>query len=200
MLAVRQEIEQLWLELMMSDEEKDEFVGFIDGESALVPIYSREQKLMPDAYTEELLKAHEEYSELLRSELESKATIIPKVREWHALVEEEEELERSAADPNRFKMRGGALLREEKLRKRVQILKPRVSYIRQAGWAVADCQIEGELLKLLPRWEIEAGRPFLIRGERVVDTIQNALEAKEAAKEAKKVSPQITIYSAKYIC
>jgi protein regulator of cytokinesis 1 len=74
-----------------------------------------------------LLQAHEEYSELLRAEIESKATIIPKVREWHSLVEEEDELERSAADPNRFKMRGGALLREEKLRKRVQVLKPRVS-------------------------------------------------------------------------
>jgi protein regulator of cytokinesis 1 len=78
-----------------------------------------------------LLQAHEEYSELLRAEIESKATIIPKVREWHVLVEEEEELERTAADPNRFKMRGGALLREEKLRKRVQILKPRVSVRHQ---------------------------------------------------------------------
>ena len=42
-------------------------------------------------------------------------------------------------------------------------------------------------MKLLPQWELEAKRPFLIRGERVVDTIQDALEAKEAAKEAKKV-------------
>ena len=31
MIAVRQEIEGLWVELMMSDEEKDEFIGFIDG-------------------------------------------------------------------------------------------------------------------------------------------------------------------------
>lgn len=74
-----------------------------------------------------MLQAHEEYSELLRAEVESKATIIHKVREWHALVEEEDELERSATDPNRFKMRGGALLKEEKSRKRVQVLKPRVS-------------------------------------------------------------------------
>jgi len=35
MLAVRSEIEGLWLELMMSDEEKDEFDGFIDGEYSL---------------------------------------------------------------------------------------------------------------------------------------------------------------------
>lgn len=76
-----------------------------------------------------MLKAHEEYSERLKDEVDSKATIIPKVREWHTLVEEEEELERLASDPNRFKMRGGALLREEKLRKRIQVLKPRVSLL-----------------------------------------------------------------------
>jgi hypothetical protein len=34
MLAVRKEIEGLWVELMMSDEEKDEFIGFIDGKSS----------------------------------------------------------------------------------------------------------------------------------------------------------------------
>jgi hypothetical protein len=38
MLAVRKEIEGLWVELMMSDDEKDEFVGFIDGESNLTSI------------------------------------------------------------------------------------------------------------------------------------------------------------------
>jgi hypothetical protein len=36
MLAVRKEIEQLWTELMMSDEEKDEFIGFIDGQSLVL--------------------------------------------------------------------------------------------------------------------------------------------------------------------
>jgi hypothetical protein len=34
MVAVRKEIEGLWVELMMSDEEKDEFIGFIDGKSS----------------------------------------------------------------------------------------------------------------------------------------------------------------------
>jgi hypothetical protein len=38
MLAVRQEIEGLWVELMMSDEEKDEFIGFIDGTSQVLPL------------------------------------------------------------------------------------------------------------------------------------------------------------------
>lgn len=81
---------------------------------------------MADNFTEELLRAHEEYVELLRAEIESKSALLPKVREWHALVADEEELERNANDPNRFKMRGGAMLREEKLRKRVGVLKPKV--------------------------------------------------------------------------
>jgi hypothetical protein len=55
-------------------------------------------------------------------------------------------------------------------------------------------------LKLLPQWELEAKRPFLIRGERVVDTIQDALEAKEAAKEAKKVCQLLDIYESQLIC
>lgn len=63
----------------------------------------------------------------MKAEIESKATILPKVRDWHGLKNDEGELERSEMDPNRFSKRGGAMLREEKLRKRVGILLPRVS-------------------------------------------------------------------------
>jgi len=80
-----------------------------------------------DDYTEELLLAHEKEAERLRAEVESKASLLPKVREWHALKLDEDELERNANDPNRFSARGGAMLREEKLRKRVGILLPKVS-------------------------------------------------------------------------
>jgi len=80
-----------------------------------------------DDYTEELLLAHEEEAERLRAEVASKASLLPKVREWHALKLDEDELERNANDPNRFSARGGAMLREEKLRKRVGILLPKVS-------------------------------------------------------------------------
>jgi protein regulator of cytokinesis 1 len=82
---------------------------------------------MIDDYTEELLQEHEDEAERLRAEIESKVTILPKVRDWHALKADEEELERTQNDPNRFSARGGAMLREEKLRKRVGILLPRVS-------------------------------------------------------------------------
>jgi protein regulator of cytokinesis 1 len=82
--------------------------------------------MLLDDYSEELLRLHEEEAERLRAEIESKVTLLPKVRDWHSLVADEAELERSASDPNRFSRRGGALLREEKLRKRVTALKPKV--------------------------------------------------------------------------
>ncbi|WVQ78807.1 hypothetical protein IAT38_000898 [Cryptococcus sp. DSM 104549] len=154
----RKEVDALQTELMMSDDERAEFGAFID-----------------DDYSEELLHLHELEIERLRDEVESKAGLLPKVREWHALVNDEEELERNALDPNRFSRRGGAMLREEKLRKRVMILKPK---------------IEMELLSLLPTWEEEHGRPFMVSGERVVTKIHDAIEAKELAKEAKKRAKQ----------
>lgn len=49
-------------------------------------------------------------------------------------------------------------------------------------------QVEAEMLSMIPEWEEANGRPFMVQGERVVDKIYQAMEEKEAAKEAKKVS------------
>ncbi|ODN86599.1 hypothetical protein L198_07294 [Cryptococcus wingfieldii CBS 7118] len=131
--------------------------------------------LLDENYTEDLLALHEQEIQRLEEEVEGKRELLPKTREWFTLVGEEEELEKNAMDPGRFSRRGGAMLREEKLRKRVNLLKPK---------------IEQELLTLLPRWEEDNGRPFMVAGERVVDKIQMALEEKEMAKEAKKRAKQ----------
>lgn len=98
---------------MMSDGEKADFGSFID-----------------DNYTEELLEEHEAEAERLRTEVELRGPMLPRVKEWIALKADEEELERSAQDPNRFKKRGSAMLREEKMRKRVEKLKPKVSHTK----------------------------------------------------------------------
>ena len=124
-LAARRELEELWDALMYSEEEKNDFGPFIDG--TLTQYSSSSAHQGSDDYTEELLLAHEEEAERLKLEMESKATLLPKVKEWHKLKLEEEELDRLASDPNRFSRRGGALLREEKLRKRVGVLLPKVS-------------------------------------------------------------------------
>ena len=124
----------LWSALMLSEAEKD-FGPFIDG----MPLRHRRTELTEtDEYTEDLLHAHEEEAERLRAEVESKATLLPKVKEWHGLKLDEEELERLASDPNRFSARGGAMLREEKLRKRVGILLPKVRGAFAQGCYCAD--------------------------------------------------------------
>jgi protein regulator of cytokinesis 1 len=116
---------------MLSDEDKSDFGAYINGE--LFPAHCHavakagKQADGVDDYCEELLAEHETYIEQLRAEIGSKANLLPKVREWHALVVDEDELERAQTDPDRFKRRGGAMLREEKLRKRVTVAKPRVS-------------------------------------------------------------------------
>jgi protein regulator of cytokinesis 1 len=181
-VGARAEIESLWTELMMSEEEKD-FGGFIDGEcnsprhSTCPPSHCKPRvprsRPRPDDYTEALLEAHETYAEHLRAEMQSKSALLPRVREWHTLVIEEDELERAQNDPDRYKRRGGAMLREEKLRNRVTRLKPRV---------------EEEMLRMIPAWEEAEGRPFMVQGERVVERIWAGIAVKEAAKETKKVS------------
>ncbi|KAL7424666.1 Microtubule bundling protein [Cryptotrichosporon argae] len=153
-VGVRKEIAALQESLMMSDDEKGEFGAFIN-----------------DEFTEELLSEHEAEAERLRAEVDARGPLLARVKEWLSLKEDEDELERSAADPNRFKKRGTAMLQEERMRKRVEKLKPR---------------IEAELLEALPLWEEENGRTFTALGERVIQIIEDTLAAKEAAKEAKK--------------
>ncbi|BEJ16879.1 hypothetical protein CspHIS471_0602800 [Cutaneotrichosporon sp. HIS471] len=153
-INVRKEVAELQNALLLSEEEKGQFGAFIN-----------------DEYSEELLEEHEEEAARLRSQLETSGVHLARVKEWLAIKADEEELERSAADPNRFKKRGTAMLQEERMRKRVEKRKPK---------------IEADLLASLPAWEEEHGRPFLARGQRVVDIIEDAIAAKEAAREAKK--------------
>lgn len=53
---------------------------------------------------------------------------------------------------------------------------------------VLTSQLEHELLILLPLWEQEHSRAFMVNGERVLELIQARIDAKEAEKEARKVS------------
>jgi hypothetical protein len=123
-------------------------------------------------------------------------TILPKVRDWHALKADEEELERTQNDPNRFSARGGAMLREEKLRKRVGILLPRVSP-NAVNWK-RDCMNQ-ELTGRLRRncstrcrsGRRRAARLSWSKGSGSSTTVYEAREAKEEAKEAKKVSTAV---------
>lgn len=142
----RGDIAKLWDELLIGDEERADFTPYFD-----------------DEHTEELLVIHEDEIRRLKEERRTKAHLLPSIRKYFDICDEEKELANSASDQNRLLGRGprdpGRLLREEKMRKRVQKEKPR---------------IEKDMLASIPAWEAEAGRPFLVRGESMLHILLNA--------------------------
>lgn len=96
--------------------------------------------LSADAYDEELLTQHEQEVVRLQQELEVKGPLLARAREWIDLKEKEIELEAKSKGPDRFNTRGGALLQEERLRKRITVLKPKVRrLVMSCESQLADC-------------------------------------------------------------
>ncbi|KAH6624706.1 microtubule associated protein-domain-containing protein [Chaetomium sp. MPI-SDFR-AT-0129] len=144
----RFKLQELWDALYLSEDEMLEFT----------PAFS-------DVYSDALLEAHER--EISRLELlkEQRAPTLALLDRHKSLVSERNELAASSQDASRLMMRGqkgerrdpGKLLREEKMRKRIAKELPKVA---------------AELRKALETWEDEYGRPFLVQGERYLDTLE----------------------------
>ncbi|KLO17899.1 hypothetical protein SCHPADRAFT_845934 [Schizopora paradoxa] len=152
----RSEIKVLWDELMMSPEERNEFMPFSERD-----------------FTEELLAVHEEEIRRLKDEVELKALLLAKITKYYEICADQKELQKSAADQGRLMGRGtrgdpGRLLREEKMRKRVQKDLPK---------------LVDELLRKLPTWEAEQDRPFIVNGVRFLDVLLESVEGKENSKK-----------------
>lgn len=161
---VRQDIASLWDQLMMTaDERRDSFAPFFYDLSDSTST-SDEVKATGIEPSDELLALHEEKVRDLQDELATRARPLELVRQYLRLMDEARELEESAKDTSRLTGRGapgqrrdpGRLLREEKMRKRIKILKPKV---------------EEDLLKTIPAWEEESGRPFVVNGARFLDSV-----------------------------
>lgn len=174
---VRQDIANLWDQLMMTPEERA---------SSFQPFFYDLVDLNSDTGsgtdpTDELLALHEEKVQELSDDLESRARPLELVRQYVRLQEEEAQLEASAKDTTRLTGRGvpgqrrdpGRLLREEKMRKRLKFLKPK---------------IEEEIMATIPAWEVASSRPFVINGQRFLDSIQ--IHAGSPKKRARTVSQQ----------
>jgi len=91
--------------------------------------------LLADEHTEELLAIHEKEIKHLKEERRMKAPLLVGIKKYFEICEEEKELAAAASDQSRLLGRGkrdpGRLLREEKMRKRVNKEKPRV---RRNSW------------------------------------------------------------------
>ena len=116
----RAEIEALWDDVMAGEDERGAFGPMVD-----------------DEHTEELLTLHEQEIQRLREERALKAPILTSLRKYYAICDEDRELAAASADQSRLLGRGvrgdpGRLLREEKMRKRVQT-KPKVHKLHRSS-------------------------------------------------------------------
>ncbi|EIW75642.1 hypothetical protein CONPUDRAFT_77281 [Coniophora puteana RWD-64-598 SS2] len=185
----RKEIQKLWDELMIGEQEREACVLFWDDEP-----------------TTELLTQHEQLIGSLKAELKLKLPLLTSVRKYFDICEEEKELARVASDQTRLLARGpsgkekrdpGRLLREEKMRKRVQKEKPKVRHFFASmlrGTSLTQIinytQLEQHLVSALPAWEAQHERHFLVHGERLLDLLQEQVAVSEQEKENKKRSSQ----------
>ncbi|KIY53826.1 hypothetical protein FISHEDRAFT_32586, partial [Fistulina hepatica ATCC 64428] len=155
--SAREEIGKLWDELMVGEEERADFAPMVD-----------------DEHTEELLIIHEDEIRRLKEERRLKAPLLASIRKYFDICEEEKELAAAASDQSRLLGRSardpGRLLREEKMRKRVQKEKPR---------------LEQDLLASVPAWENETGRPFLVHGESILHILMDIMATADQENKRK---------------
>jgi len=150
----RDSIIELWDQMYVSEQER----------ASVAIMYSED-------YSEELLASHEKLKVQLIDDLSDKKVLLQLLNKYFTLLQEAHELEVAEKDPNRFAKgkRGdpGRLLREEKIRKRVTKEKPK---------------LENDLTKLIPEWENERGRPFMVNGSRFLEDLVIRLEQEAALK------------------
>ncbi|KAJ6164924.1 hypothetical protein N7470_003596 [Penicillium chermesinum] len=144
-------LQELWDALFFSEEEMLDFT----------PAFS-------DVFSDALLEAHEAEISRLETLKEQRAPTLELIEKHRGLLADREALSSSAQDASRLMARGnkgerrdpGKLLREEKMRKRIAKELPKV---------------EAELRKELEHWEDEFGRPFLVHGDRYLDSLTPAV-------------------------
>lgn len=162
----RERIATLWDSLFLTDEEREtSFPPFFIDVSA-----DADPNLDEPLPTDEILASHEHMIDLLTEQVRVKAPVLKVIGRYKELLDEARQLDETASDGSRLLGRSnrgdpGRLLREEKMRKRVKLQKPK---------------IEAELLKVIPAWEEEHGEPFTINGVRYLDEL---MEQVDGAKE-----------------
>ncbi|CAL1270974.1 unnamed protein product [Larinioides sclopetarius] len=149
--SLRKEIEQLWSMCCVHHHEREAFGPFSSLEM-----------------TEEVLDAHEAELKRLQNYYKDIAHILEKIDKrqqlWNKLVE----FENKANDPNRFKNRGGNLLREERERKMLRKNLPR---------------LENEIFHEIDMYEAKNKTVFLYCGEDFRIYVTNQWAEREGQKE-----------------
>ncbi|KAJ5611766.1 hypothetical protein N7528_008871 [Penicillium herquei] len=165
-------LQELWDALFFSEEEMLDFT----------PAFS-------DVCSDALLEAHEAEIARLEAIKEQRAPTLEMIERHRGLLADREALSSSSQDASRLMARGnkgekrdpGKLLREEKMRKRIAKELPK---------------LEADLRKELEHWEDEFGRPFMVHGDRYLDSLTPAVNRSALPPRSKTPSaPPSTIKS-----
>uniref|UniRef100_A0A0A9XMF1 Protein regulator of cytokinesis 1 n=2 Tax=Lygus hesperus TaxID=30085 RepID=A0A0A9XMF1_LYGHE len=136
---VRKEIANLWDRMTFTTEARMDFNAYFT-----------------DTYNEDVLELHEMEQSRLEQYYEKYKDLFTMADKRDHLLTKMEEFAASAKDPNRYKNRGGQLLREEKERKSTE---------------AQLAKIESQLKRALPEFHVENNGPFLWRGEDLFATL-----------------------------
>lgn len=153
--GLRKELSDLWNKCYFGPAQREEFTPAFD-----------------DNFTEELLALHEHQVEVMKNYYEENKEIFKLVERRETLFKTMEEFESRKNDSNRLANRGGALLKEEKIRKGINKELPK---------------IEQKLTVQIGKWEEEHERKFLINGCHYMNIINNQWAAFNAQKEQEKL-------------
>ncbi|KAI8513726.1 PREDICTED: protein regulator of cytokinesis 1-like isoform X1 [Branchiostoma belcheri] len=152
--GLRAEITQLWNKCYFSQEQRNQFTEFFS-----------------DDFTEDLLEIHDQQVARLKQYYDSNRDILKFVEKWEDLWKKMLEFERRANDPSRYNNRGGGLLQEEKERKKVHKLLPKV---------------EEEVSRAIKEYEQKTGQPFLVDGCPFLDYVRAQWNKHNEEKEQEK--------------
>ncbi|XP_042328578.1 protein regulator of cytokinesis 1 isoform X2 [Sceloporus undulatus] len=157
--AIRVELASYWDKCFYSEEQRHGFS----------PYYQ-------DDFTEELLQQHDDEVMRLKRYYEVHQEMFEGIHKWEENWHLFQELERKAMDPSRFTNRGGNLLKEEKLRVKLQKTLPK---------------LEEELQGRVERWEQEHGAPFLVNGQPFLEYVAEQWRLHHLEKEKERQERQL---------
>ncbi|XP_077173704.1 protein regulator of cytokinesis 1 isoform X2 [Paroedura picta] len=157
--AIRVELVDFWDKCFYGKEQREAF-----------------QPYYQDDFTEELLQQHEEEIARIKLYFQRHQELFEAVCKWEGNWRLFQELERKATDPSRFTNRGGNLLKEEKMRAKLQKTLPK---------------LEEELRGRLDLWEQEHGQAFLVNGQRFIEHVAEQWQLHHLEKEHEKQERQL---------
>ncbi|XP_070619640.1 protein regulator of cytokinesis 1 isoform X2 [Erythrolamprus reginae] len=157
--AVRAELADYWDKCLLGDKQRRSFGPYYE-----------------DTFTEELLQQHEEELARLKHHYGTHQELFDAVHKWKKSWSHFQELEQKATDPSRFTNRGGNLLKEEKLRAKVQ---------------KTLSKLEEELKVRVEAWETEQTQDFLVGGQHFLEHVAEQWRLHHLQKEKERQERQL---------